>query len=47
MRVFIDTNILLDFYGLSGADLEELKKVVQLVEDGKMQLLLPQQVIDE
>lgn len=47
MKVFIDTNILLEMYHLSGPDLEELRKVVKLVETGKIELLLPQQVVDE
>jgi hypothetical protein len=47
MNVFIDTNILLDIYHLSGPDLAELTKLVTLVKDGKIHLLLSQQVIDE
>jgi predicted nucleic acid-binding protein len=47
MRVFIDTNILLDIYHLSGADLDELAKLVDLVKSGKVTLLVPQQVMDE
>jgi predicted nucleic acid-binding protein len=47
MKIFIDTNILLDIYHLSGTDLEELRKVVKLVEAGKIELLVSQQVIDE
>ena len=47
MKVFIDTNILLEMYHLSGPDLEELRKLVKLVETGKVELLLPQQVVDE
>ena len=35
MKVFIDTNILLDFYHLSGSDLDELQKLVQLVKEGR------------
>lgn len=47
MKLFIDTNILLEMYELSGPDLEELRKLVKLVETGKIELLLPQQVVDE
>lgn len=47
MKVFIDTNMLLDMYHLSGPDLEELRKFVKLIENGKIDLLLPQQVVDE
>lgn len=47
MKVFIDTNILLDIYHLSGADLEELRKLKKMVEKGKVELLVSKQVIDE
>ena len=47
MKVFIDTNILLDIYQLSGPDLEELRKLIKLVGKGKIDLLLTQQVLDE
>lgn len=47
MKVFIDTNILLDIFQLSGPDLEELRKLVKLVEKKKVELLVSQQVIDE
>src|SRR5882757_3295608 len=47
MKVFIDTNILLDIYHLSGPDLEELRKLTKMVEKGKVELLVSQQVVDE
>ncbi len=47
MKVFIDTNILLDIYHLSGPDLEELRKLKKMVEKGKVELLVSKQVIDE
>jgi predicted nucleic acid-binding protein len=47
VRVLIDTNILLSFYDLSSADLDQLRKLVDLVKAGKIELLLPQQVVDE
>jgi len=47
MKVFIDTNMLLDMYHLSGPDLEELRKFVALIENGKIEVLMPQQVVDE
>lgn len=47
MKVFIDTNILLDIYHLSGPDLEELRKLKKMVETGKVELLVSSQVIDE
>ena len=47
MNIFIDTNVYLSFYHLSSDDLEELKKLVVLAREGKVVLLLPEQVIDE
>ena len=47
MNLFIDTNILLSFYHLTGEDLEELRKLVVLCETGKVVLYVPSQVTDE
>jgi hypothetical protein len=47
MKLFIDSGVLLEMYQLSGPDLEELRKLVKLVETGKIELLLSQQVVDE
>ncbi len=47
MNVFIDTNILLSLYQLSGPDLDELKKIIKLSQNGKIKIYLPQQVKDE
>jgi predicted nucleic acid-binding protein len=47
MNLFIDTNVYLSFYHYSNDDLEELHKLAALVEHGQIQLLLPQQTIDE
>jgi len=47
MHVFLDTNILLSLYKLSGTDLEELKKVVKLVEAGKLVVHSNSNVVDE
>jgi len=47
MNLFIDTNVLLSFYHLSSDDLEELRKLVVLMDQDKVKLLLPVQVIDE
>lgn len=47
MNVFIDTNILLDLYHMSGADLDELRKVIKLAEIKKLNVFLPSQVEDE
>lgn len=47
MNLFIDTNIFLDFYHLSGGDIEELHKLTALLEEGKLKLLIPRQLCDE
>lgn len=47
MKIFIDTNILLDIYHLSGPDLEELRKLTRMVQKGKVDLLVSTQVVDE
>lgn len=47
MKIFIDTNILLGLYHLSGPDLDELKKIIKLAENNQIEILLPQQVADE
>lgn len=47
MKLFIDTNIFLNFYHLSKDDLEELRKLEVLVDDGKLILYLPEQVINK
>lgn len=48
VKVFIDTNILLDIYHLSGPDLQELSKLKKVLQKGKkIELLLSSQVIDE
>lgn len=47
MDIFVDTNILLDLYHLSGPDLEELKKIIKLAENKQITVYLPQQVSDE
>lgn len=40
MNIFIDTNILLGFYSLSNGDLEELRKIAKLAENGKIKLFV-------
>ena len=45
--LFIDTNIFLSFYHLSGEDLEELNKLAVLLQKREIALLLPEQVRDE
>lgn len=47
MKLFIDTNIYLKFYHFTTDELEELKKLIILIEDGQIELLLPKQVVDE
>ena len=45
--LFIDTNIYLKFYHFSNDDLEELKKVVALLNNRKIKLFVPKQVKNE
>ena len=47
LKVFIDTNIFLDFYSFSEKAIEELSKLIKLIEDEEIQLILSQNVIDE
>lgn len=47
MNLFIDANIFLDFYHLSGGDIEELKKLVALVENGDIVLFATPQLREE
>lgn len=47
MNLFIDTNILLDFYRLSTGDLEELRKIAKLSSVGKIRLFISDYVKDE
>lgn len=47
MNLFIDTNIFLNFYHFTNDDLEELEKLIVLISNNKIQLIIPEQVIDE
>lgn len=47
MNLFIDANIFLDFYHLSGGDIEELKKLVALVENRDIVLFSSPQLREE
>ena len=47
MKIFIDTNILLELFKLSGPDLDELKKVLKLSEKQKIEILISSQIEDE
>jgi predicted nucleic acid-binding protein len=46
-HVYLDTNVLLAFYGLSSEDLEQLRKLVALVQRHEITLHLPQHTKDE
>ncbi|WP_354133738.1 PIN domain-containing protein [Bradyrhizobium sp. S3.9.1] len=47
ITLFIDTNVLLSFYHLTSEDIEELKKLVALVESKDIELIVPKQVENE
>jgi predicted nucleic acid-binding protein len=47
MLIFIDTNVFLSFYHFSNEDLEELNKLLVLLDRKEVQLYLPQQVRTE
>lgn len=47
MKIFIDTNILLELFKLSGPDLDELKKILKLSEKQKIEILISSQIEDE
>lgn len=47
ITLFIDTNVLLSFYHLTSEDIEELKKLVALVEKKEIDLIVPEQVENE
>jgi predicted nucleic acid-binding protein len=47
MNLYIDTNIYLSFYHLSSDDLEQLKKLIVLIDRGELKLLLNEQTISE
>lgn len=47
INLFIDTNIYLSFFHLTSEDLEELKKLVVLIDKGEIALFVPEQVRDE
>lgn len=47
MNVFIDTNSLLDFFRLSGGDLDEIQKIIRLWTNQQIKLLVPDRVRDE
>jgi hypothetical protein len=47
MNLFIDTNVLLDFYHLTGTDIEELHKLVALLDAKTVTLFVPANLRDE
>jgi predicted nucleic acid-binding protein len=47
MNLFIDTNVFLSFYHFSSDDLEELRKLAVLVYQHRLNLYLPEQIVDE
>ncbi|WP_114946618.1 PIN domain-containing protein [Microvirga calopogonii] len=47
LHLFIDTNVLLSFYATAKDDLEELNKIIGLIEAKAITLYLPDQVKDE
>ncbi len=47
MNIFIDTNIFLEFYHYTQDDIEELKKIIPIIEREDNKLFLTQQVVDE
>jgi hypothetical protein len=47
LQLFIDTNVLLNFYDFNKDDLEELRKVIGLVKKGSLKLFMPQQLLKE
>lgn len=47
LNLFVDTNILLDFYHFTSEDLEELRKLTVLVREEAVILFVPDQIVDE
>lgn len=46
-NIFIDTNIFLSFYHYSNDDLEELKKLSLFIDQRRIKLYIPSQIVDE
>lgn len=47
MNLFVDANVFLDFYHFSDDDLDELKKLIDLINKGEITLIITSQVVDE
>src|SRR5690606_35235465 len=45
--LFIDTNVYLKFYHFSNDDLEELNKLMVLMDNDELELYLPDQIVNE
>lgn len=47
LNLFIDTNILLSFYHLTSEDIDELKKLIALVDNKKINIIITDQLKDK
>lgn len=47
IHLFLDTNVYLKFYHFSNDDLEELNKLIVLMDNDKLELYLPEQIKNE
>lgn len=47
MHLYIDANVFLDFFHMTSTDIEELKKLVALIQEKQIVLYIPEQTIDE
>lgn len=47
MHLYIDANIFLDFFHLTSTDIEELRKLIALIKEGKITLYMPEQTCEE
>ncbi len=47
IHLFIDTNVYLKFYHFSNDDLEELNKLMVLMDNDELELYLPEQIVNE
>ncbi len=47
INLFVDTNVLLSFYAFASDDIEQLRKLEGLIENGTLRLYVSKQVFDE
>lgn len=47
INLFIDTNVLLSFSAYASDDIEQLRKLEGLIENGTLRLYVPRQIADE